>query len=300
MNTHFTDLSNFVKMAYNRDINDIIKNIKTTNKIHQEKFMKESYEKSYALWSENKFKELFIDSLNWDNPTRINSAFTVEIENEQNEEKYLFSVTPIAGKRGVDVMDIYCESHDNISTSVVRKLSKKLKFDIIHENLLLITEKSKEKEIWFHEGSGDENAISMTVDPIKQSKSDLGMLFLSQLYYEFKDEENLTITDVSNKVQSTMKSLGNYPATNSFAAKLGDITVKNDSLYLNKIKLADFEFNKTGGYEIKFDKMPKMELKTNDKDEIISKIVWAISNNKEIKEKLKEIQSNDAQKSIGY
>ena len=261
--------------------------------------MKVSYVQSHKLWSENNFKSLFCECLNWDHPY-ANGTWHVDILNDETKETYSFKITPVAGKKGVDVLDIYCKSHDDLLKLVVKKLSTYAKNNIVFENLMIITGKNKNIETWFHEyKSGGEyyHCVSMDIDPKKISKADIMMLFISQLFYDSDDEKSLTIGKVSDRIKISMKSLGDFQEKNQYESKLGKLHFKGNSLYLNKIKIGECASKEKGIYQFKSKNFGNIEINNNDLIGIIAEIAWSVSTSDETKKKIK-IHKN-SEKEIG-
>ena len=253
--------------------------------------MRESYNTTHQMWSDNKFKELFMESLNWDNPK--NNKLNVEIKNEQDEKTYSFAVNPVANKRGLEVLEIYCDNYDHIPTYVANQLSEYLKTKMSCENLMIITEKSKNKEIWMYNPDSEKAAVvSVVVDPDENSKPHLMMLFLSQLFYAMKDEENLYIIDVAQRVQDSLSSLSNFPIINSFKSKIGNVTFVENEVYLSNAKIGDLEREEDGTINFRSDVLENLTNQSFSDGDFESKLVWEISNNEQTKEKLTQNSEN--------
>ena len=139
------------------------------------------------------FTSLFIEELGWDYADGSPLYLTVDEEN--------YTIEAAAQKRGM--MVYHCVSDNGILPN--SKVRKKMDTEVTsysQEHLIIYTDKKQEKQVWqwVKRESANKTKAKETTFNITQS-GELLTQKLESLFIDFAEEENLTLTDVTQRTQ---------------------------------------------------------------------------------------------------
>ncbi|UUO16112.1 Eco57I restriction-modification methylase domain-containing protein [Dolichospermum heterosporum] len=139
------------------------------------------------------FTSLFIEELGWDYADGSPLYLTVDEEN--------YTIEAAAQKRGM--MVYHCVSDNGILPN--SKVRKKIDTEVTsysQEHLIIYTDKKQEKQVWqwVKRESANKTKAKETTFNITQS-GELLTQKLESLFIDFAEEENLTLTDVTQRTQ---------------------------------------------------------------------------------------------------
>ena len=139
------------------------------------------------------FTSLFIEELGWDYADGSPIYLTVDEEN--------YTIEAAAQKRGM--MVYHCVSENGILPN--SKVRKKIDTEVTsysQEHLIIYTDKKQEKQVWqwVKRESANKTKAKETTFNITQS-GELLTQKLESLFIDFAEEENLTLTDVTQRTQ---------------------------------------------------------------------------------------------------
>ena len=139
------------------------------------------------------FTSLFIEELGWDYADGSPIYLTVDEEN--------YTIEAAAQKRGM--MVYHCVSDNGILPN--SKVRKKIDTEVTsysQEHLIIYTDKKQEKQVWqwVKRESANKTKAKETTFNITQS-GELLTQKLESLFIDFAEEENLTLTDVTQRTQ---------------------------------------------------------------------------------------------------
>lgn len=139
------------------------------------------------------FTSLFIEELGWDYADGSPLYLTVDEEN--------YTIEAAAQKRGM--MVYHCVSENGILPN--SKVRKKIDTEVTsysQEHLIIYTDKKQEKQVWqwVKRESANKTKAKETTFNITQS-GELLTQKLESLFIDFAEEENLTLTDVTQRTQ---------------------------------------------------------------------------------------------------
>ncbi|MDM3854477.1 MAG: hypothetical protein PT120_06065 [Aphanizomenon gracile PMC649.10] len=139
------------------------------------------------------FTSLFIEELGWDYADGSPIYLAVDEEN--------YTIEAAAQKRGM--MVYHCVSENGILPNA--KIRKKIDTEVTsysQEHLIIYTDKKQEKQVWqwVKRESANKTKAKETTFNITQS-GELLTQKLESLFIDFAEEENLTLTDVTQRTQ---------------------------------------------------------------------------------------------------
>ena len=139
------------------------------------------------------FTALFIEELGWDYADSSPIYLTVDEEN--------YTIEAAAQKRGM--MVYHCVSdHGILPNSQIRKKIDTEVTSYSQEHLIIYTDKNQDKQVWqwVKRQEGNKTKSKETTFNITQS-GELLTQKLESLFIDFAEEENLTLSDVTQRTQ---------------------------------------------------------------------------------------------------
>jgi hypothetical protein len=140
------------------------------------------------------FTSLFIEELGWDYADVSPLYLTVDEEN--------YTIEAAAQKRGMMVYHCLCDNGILPNAKIRKKIDTEIT-SYSQEHLIIYTDKKQEKQVWqwVKRESANKTKAKETTFNITQS-GELLTQKLESLFIDFAEEENLTLTDVTQRTQN--------------------------------------------------------------------------------------------------
>ncbi|MFM5983361.1 MAG: hypothetical protein ACKO9I_22980, partial [Sphaerospermopsis kisseleviana] len=147
------------------------------------------------------FTSLFIEELGWDYADISPIYLAVDEENSTLEYTLKYTLEAVAQKRGLIVY--HCVAENGILPNA--KTRKNIDTQVTsysQEHLIIYTDKNQSKQVWqwVKRESATKTKAKETTFNVTQS-GELLTQKLEALFIDFAEEENLTLTDVTQRTQ---------------------------------------------------------------------------------------------------
>jgi len=152
------------------------------------------------------FKHLFIETLKWNRPK--STSFLVPVD------KQSYKVTPLAEKASFVVYRCTLDVHNALNKHKIRAKVEREVAKHVHEHIIIFTNTTEEQQIWQFVRHQPGRPLARREDIYRKGQSgDLLAQKLQQLIIDLKDEEGLTISKVTGRVN---RAFDTEPLTKEF------------------------------------------------------------------------------------
>lgn len=156
------------------------------------------------LISSGEFQDLLIDRIGWDNPEDARSR-VITVPGRGAETEARFTLEPVAEKRGVTIFRLDCGDtiySSNLQDRIGRQVQKSA-----HEHLVIYhtADFSQQRWVWPVRETGKPVKFPGR-DFVEGQNANTILGFLKEITFELKDEHELTLTDVTERLRRVVNS----------------------------------------------------------------------------------------------